>query len=38
MHFLTKSRNFDTGHGGGAILNTDICLRAKKIEQNRKQT
>ena len=28
-HFLTKSRNFDTGHGGGAILNTDICSRAK---------
>ena len=25
-HFLTKSRNLNTGHGGGTIFNTDISL------------
>ena len=28
-HFLTTSRNFNTGHGGGIIFNTDICSRGK---------
>ena len=28
-HFLTKSRNFNTGHGGGTIFNTDICSRGE---------
>ena len=30
-HFLTKSRNFNTGHGGGTLCNsnTDNCSRGK---------